>query len=102
ERGRMQVMVLLLDPALPLLWRSPDSVQLGAREPVAIVEHLTPAQERLLAALVAGVARPAYDTLAREAGAGADAAALLDAVTPALLRPEPPPAAIAVPGPAPL
>lgn len=93
-------MVLRLDPALPLVWRSPDSVQLGAREPVAIVEHLTTANERMLAALVAGVARPAYDAIAREAGATPDdAAAFLEQLSPALLEPEPAPAGIAVVGP---
>lgn len=96
-------MVLRLDPDLPLLWRSPEAVQLGAREPVAVVEHLTPAQEQLLAVLVAGVARSAYDVLAGTTGAGeAEAAALLEALTPALVEPREPPTGIAVLGASPL
>jgi bacteriocin biosynthesis cyclodehydratase domain-containing protein len=48
-------MILRLDPRLPLVWRSPTSVQLGIDPPVAVLHDVTEAQERLLAALSAGV-----------------------------------------------
>ena len=48
-------MILKLDPRLPLVWRNPTSVQLGIDPPVLVIENVTPAHERLIAALVPGV-----------------------------------------------
>jgi hypothetical protein len=81
-------MVLKLDPAIPLVWRSPSAVQFGIDVAVAIVEPVSSGQERLLAALATGVSRSGYDMLARQARvAPADAEALLAAVGPVLRDP---------------
>ncbi|SFR74537.1 hypothetical protein SAMN05428970_1737 [Agromyces sp. CF514] len=44
-------MTLQLDPALPLVWRSPDDLQLGAAEPVAVIERPGDLEHGLLSAL---------------------------------------------------
>ena len=82
-------MVLRIDPCYPLVWRSPSSLQLGVASPVVVLHEVSPADELMLAALLTGVSRPGLDMIARGGGAdGSAAAALLEAVAPAL---EPPP-----------
>ena len=79
-------MVLRLDPDLPLLWRTPSSVQVGS-EPVVVLEDVTEGEDRLLATLAAGVSPTGYAMLARSLGiAPAAADALLEAVAPVLAR----------------
>lgn len=81
-------MVLRLDPGIPLVWRSPDDIQLGIDVAVAVIEGVSSGQERLLAALAGGVSRSGYDMMARDAGVTReDAEALLEAIAPALLIP---------------
>jgi bacteriocin biosynthesis cyclodehydratase domain-containing protein len=78
-------MVLKLDPRLPLVWRTPTSIQLGVDAPPVRLDELSNAQERMIAALVAGISRSGLDMVARAAGAGKhDVDALLKAVSPAL------------------
>lgn len=85
-------MVLQIDPRLRVVWRSPSSLQLGVDNPPVVLTDVTSAEERLLAALVVGVSRPALDMLAVAAGADAATAShLLRRVTPAL-RPDVAPA----------
>lgn len=48
-------MILRLDPRLPLVWRSPSSVQLGVDPVVVVLDDVTERDERMLAALVVGV-----------------------------------------------
>jgi bacteriocin biosynthesis cyclodehydratase domain-containing protein len=85
-------MILRLDPRYPLVWRTPDTIQLGVDRPLAIVPGVTAPLESVIAALRAGVPRSGALMLGRQAGA-TDAAttALLQALAPALvgLTPDP-------------
>lgn len=75
-------MILRLDPRLPLVWRTPTSVQLGVDPVVVVLDDVTETDERMLAALVVGVSDSG---LAMIAGARTDEReALLAALGPAL------------------
>jgi bacteriocin biosynthesis cyclodehydratase domain-containing protein len=77
---------LKLDERFPIVWRSPDSLQFGADAPLVVFERVSSAQERMIAALAAGVSRPGLSMIGLSAGATeSDVVDLLDAVTPALL-----------------
>lgn len=89
-------MVLKLAADVPLVWRSPTGIQLGAARPIAVLDDVTPAHERLLAALAAGISETGFAMMARAAGADADR--LLDRIAPALDTPQPPPPRVAVYG----
>lgn len=82
---------LRIDPRLPLVWRSPDSLQIGVDRPPVVMTGVTNAQERLLAALVGGTSRTALALIADAAAIpAADVDALLSILAPALLpRPVP-------------
>jgi len=58
-------MILRVDPRLPLVWRSPTSAQIGIDPPAAVLTDVTEIQEKILAALVAGISRSGLDMLAR-------------------------------------
>ena len=78
-------MVLKLDPRFPLVWRNTDTLQLGIDAPPVVMHGLSNAQERMIAALVAGVSRSGLDMIGRAAGAlDGDVETLLETVTPAL------------------
>ena len=78
-------MVLQLDPRLPLVWRSPQSLQLGVDDPAVVISEVSEAEERMLAALVAGVSRPGLSMIAASSGADESAVeSLLRAVAPAM------------------
>ncbi len=64
-------MVLKLDPIWPIVWRDPHTVQVGVDRPVAVLEQLTAEQERMVAALVAGVGRSGLDMIDGPAAADA-------------------------------
>ncbi|WP_165384917.1 TOMM precursor leader peptide-binding protein [Cryobacterium sp. SO1] len=85
-------MILRLDPRYPLVWRTPDTIQLGIDRPVAIVPGVTAPLESVIAALRVGVPRSGALMLGRQAGA-TDAAttALLGALAPALVGLDPQP-----------
>jgi bacteriocin biosynthesis cyclodehydratase domain-containing protein len=86
-------MVLKLDPRYPLVWRTPTSLQLGVAAPVVVLDDVTPADERIIAALSAGVSRPGLAMIGRAAGASEpDVDALLALMAPALAAPLPTPA----------
>ena len=95
-------MVLRIDPRLPLVWRSPSSLQLGVDAPPVTLVDVSEAQERMISALVAGISRPGLVMLAAAAGAGADEAdRLLQLVKPALLdsfAPAPKPRTVVIAG----
>lgn len=79
-------MVLKLDPRLPILWRTPSSVQVGT-EGVAVLDEVSDGDARLLAALAAGVSETGFDMLARTAGVeAARSAELLTLLSPAFER----------------
>jgi len=63
--GHTRVMVLRIDPRLPLVWRSPYDVQLGIDPPRLRLDDLSETQERMLAALVSGVSETGLGMIAR-------------------------------------
>lgn len=79
-------MVVKLDPRIPLVWRNPDSLQVGVDVPVLILDAMTDAEQRVIAALVTGVSRSGLEMIARAAG-GTDLEALLTELRPAMLSP---------------
>jgi len=84
-------MVLRIDPRYPLVWRSPSSLQLGVASPVVVLHEVSPADELMLSALLAGVSKPGLAMIARGGGMDDDAAAaVLKAVAPALETPPSP------------
>jgi bacteriocin biosynthesis cyclodehydratase domain-containing protein len=84
-------MVLKLDPRFPLVWRSPTSLQVGVASPVVVLDDVTPADERIIAALSAGVSRPGLAMIGRSAGASEPSVdSLLDLLAPALASAAPP------------
>jgi len=81
-------MVLKLDPRYPVVWRTPTSLQIGVADPVAVLDDLTPATERMLAALVTGVSRSGLSMIGTSAGATEDEVeALVDALDEAFVTP---------------
>lgn len=104
RHGILAGMVLRLASDLPLLWRTPSSVQFGSAEPVVVLDEVTEGEDRLLATLAAGVSETGYAMLARSLGVEAERAdRLLAAVGPALVvEPDPAAAGAAVLGDSPL
>ncbi len=72
-----------------MVWRTPHSIQLGVQRPLLVIDAVSPARERMLAALSAGVSPSGWQMLASAAGLDAqEAAALLAELAPAL-EPQP-------------
>lgn len=61
-------MVHSLDPRYPILWRSPDSLQVGLDRPVLTLTNVSTVTERVIAALVRGVSDTGVGLLARQIG----------------------------------
>lgn len=81
-------MAIRLDPRLPLVWRTPDSLQLGVDRPPVVLSAVSRLDERLLDALGRGISRGGLDMIAATEGATpAHVTQLLDLVRPALLPP---------------
>ena len=79
-------MVLRLDPAIPVVWRDPRTLQFGVDPAVAVLERMTRGQERLVAALTTGVTSSGFRMLAAENGvAPAQRDELLARLAPCLL-----------------
>ncbi|OUE27029.1 hypothetical protein BFL37_02830 [Clavibacter michiganensis] len=84
-------MAIRIDPRLPLVWRTPDSLQLGVDRPPVVLTHVSRLDERLLDALRHGISRGGLDMIAATEGAGpAHVTQLLELVRPALLPPRDP------------
>jgi hypothetical protein len=82
-------MVLKIADGIPMVWRTPTSVQFGVDAPV-IVDGVTPGVERVLAALRSGISTSGLEMLARDAGLpAAQLAAVLRLLEP-VMRPRPP------------
>jgi bacteriocin biosynthesis cyclodehydratase domain-containing protein len=80
-------MVLRLDPRLPLVWRTPTSLQLGVSNPVVVLDDVTVATERMLAALAGGVPPSGLGMIGRSSGVDQrEIDRLLVRLAPALLR----------------
>jgi hypothetical protein len=85
-----------LDPALPLVWRSPNTLQLGGIRPVAVIDEPGALESALLRTLAAGASRSTLHTIgAAFGGDGERVDALLDHLEPAFVG-EPTPAASGV------
>jgi hypothetical protein len=84
-----------LEPALPLVWRSPRELQLGGTRPAAVLPDPSSAALGLLRALAAGASHSTLRTIGTALGATeAEVDALLDRLAPAFAAdPEPRPAA---------
>ncbi len=79
-------MALRLNPRYPLVWRTPNCVQLGIDRAIVTIGGLTPAHEAVLSALSAGVHRSGAMLLGTAAGASVvEVTHLLDLLEPALL-----------------
>lgn len=79
-------MVLKLDPGIPLVWRTPDALQLGIDQPVAVIDNVTGSAQKMLAALVGGITRPGLSMIGTATGAvEAEVEALLRSVGAALV-----------------
>jgi len=79
-------MALRLNPRYPLVWRTPDCVQLGVDRAVVTIGGLTLAHEAVLSALAVGVHRSGAMLLGTLAGASAaEVTQLLNLLEPALL-----------------
>ena len=78
-------MVLKVVVGVPLVWRSPSSLQFGVDAPLAVLKELDEGTERIVAALVSGISRSGFDMMARSVGLDAVAAeALLAKLEPVL------------------
>lgn len=81
-------MVLHLDDAYPLVWRTPTSVQVGIDAPHVVLVEVTAGVERLLAALRAGISVSGWEMLARDANVSpSDAQHVLDVLAPVMAAP---------------
>lgn len=91
EVSRIIPAVLRIDPAAALVWRSPDTLQIGVDPPLAVLPDLPPTAERLLTALVAGTDLASLGLLAEARGfTPGELERLLEALEPALTRPAAP------------
>jgi hypothetical protein len=80
-------MVLKVTAAVPLVWRSPSSLQFGIDRPLVVLDGIDERTERLIAALVGGISRSGFDMMVRSIGlAVAEAAELLTRLEPVLDR----------------
>ena len=78
-------MVIRLNPEYPVVWRTPDSIQIGIDRPIAVVTHVTTALERVVNLLRVGLPRSSIVMMSREVGAtDAELSALLRVLRPAL------------------
>lgn len=81
-------MTLTLDPRLPLLWRTPDSVQLGLDDPPVRLQGVSTAQERMLAALALGLTPQGLNLIGKESGLSrAQVSDFVRTIRPALVAP---------------
>lgn len=82
-------MLLVLDPRIQRVWRSPDSLQFGVERPVLVLDDVSAADERMLAALAAGVTREGLRVIAARAGAPPSSEARLLERVETVLAPPP-------------
>ena len=67
-------MVLKVGAGVPLVWRSPSSLQFGVDRPLVVLDDVDAGTERMVAALVPGISRTGFDMMARTAGLTAESA----------------------------
>lgn len=98
----MCAMILRLDPRRAVVWRTPDSMQIGVDPALVVLDAVSDGDARLVAALGTGVTRAGLEVLAHAARVGDDEVErLLARLGPALTRAPAeaePPARVAVVG----
>ena len=86
-------MLVRLNPHIPVVWRTPDSLQVGIDAPLAVFDATAPGVERVIAVLRSGAPLPIVEYVAEASGASAvETAELLRVLQPALIpesQPEP-------------
>ena len=83
--GHSVRMVLKVRVGVPLVWRSPNSLQFGVDQPLVVLHDVDEASERMIAGLVSGISVSGFDMMARGVGMSAEAAAeLLERLQPVL------------------
>ena len=85
-------MIYRLDPAVPLVWRDPHTLQLGVDRVVCVFPRVSQSTERMLAALRTGAPRSALEVEAASSSredASHEVTALLESVAGALEPQEP-------------
>lgn len=65
-------MVLALDPRIPRVWRTPDTLQFGVDAPRLVLHPVSVAEERMIAALADGVSVAGLRMIAKRARASPD------------------------------
>lgn len=94
-RGIMVLMTLTLDPRLPVLWRTPHSVQVGLDAPVVVLDNITTGHERMLAALAVGLTPEGLMLIGMDSGLSQEQVTEFESsITPALVTPSHPSRAI--------
>ena len=84
-------MALRLDPARPLVWRTPFSLQVGVEPPVIVLDELSADDETVIELLRAGVTRPMLDDVVTSHGwSPARVDRLLERLSPVLSDATPP------------
>lgn len=75
-----------LNSDVPLIWRTPTSLQIGLDHPRVVLPKLYPAEERMISALRAGFADVSLTAISHECGlTSSESTALMTALGPALL-----------------
>ena len=75
--GILSRMVLKVAAGVPLVWRSPSSLQFGVDDPIVVLDGVDDGTERLIAALVSGISPSGFDMMVRGAGLAIERAAEL-------------------------
>ncbi len=87
----MPGMVLRLSPAHPVVWLTPDSLQVGFETPLAVLDPVPPGADALLAVLARGIADAPPATIAVRLGLPPQTVDdVLRLIEPALVRDGPP------------
>lgn len=85
-------MVLKLNPDIPAVWLSPQTLRFGFDAPLLVLEELNTGEEKLVALLQHGTTSAAYRMLAERLGVSAESAeTLLRALNPLFLPFQAPP-----------
>lgn len=80
-------MVIALDPRIPRVWRTPDTLQFGVEVPRLVLRRVSVPEERMIAALGDGVSLPGLRMIAKRSRADpATVDALLRKLSPVLER----------------
>lgn len=81
----MCAMTLRLDPRRPIVWRTPNSLQIGVDPALAQLDDVSDGEARLVDALAVGVTRSGLEMLAQQQGVPPHRLdAVLSTITPAL------------------